>query len=533
MSTAQHRLALPAGYELGRYRFREILGSGGFGITYLAEDQTLNRRVAIKELLPNDIATRIDGTTVVAKTQSEEESLTWARQRFVDEGRALAACDHPNVVNVYEMVEANGTAYMVTKYEDGRSLEQWLRDLGRPPNETELRSILIPLLDGLETVHQAGFLHRDIKPENIYLTKNGRPVLLDFGSARQAITNRNMAMTSIVTSGYAPFEQYHEDGKQGAWSDIYALAAVMYRAITGKKPPEATRRLKDDPCEKLTGRYAGQYDAEFLRAIDKGLLVDEAKRPQSVAAWRKMFGADDRLPLDSAETRLLPRAPKPPSKIDMFADPGVIAGTVGAVLFIALIWVTVRSGTGRAIASNSTPKIIQTSPSPGEAEASPHASGMPAYSPAEITPAPSPQPSASPSQQAVAQLDPRLIGKWETGSNAPENLRKVRWEQFADGHYVFSGPISDNGVITGGDDGKFQQFSNAANQPVQVSYEFKGDKLVTNGPLGQAEWRRTGSTTSSKRQSTNTNQSTPRRGYKVRDDDIRNNVLKRVLRRFP
>jgi hypothetical protein len=158
---------------------------------------------------------------------------------------------------------------------------------------------------------------------------------------------------------------------------------------------------------------------------------------------------------------------------------------------------------------------------------------MPAYSPAEITPAPSPQPSASPSQQAVAQLDPRLIGKWETGSNAPENLRKVRWEQFADGHYVFSGPISDNGVITGGDDGKFQQFSNAANQPVQVSYEFKGDKLVTNGPLGQAEWRRTGSTTSSKRQSTNTNQSTPRRGYKVRDDDIRNNVLKRVLRRFP
>ena len=127
MSIGDHRLALPAGYELGKYRFQEILGSGGFGITYLAEDRMLSRKVAIKELLPNDIATRVDGTTVAAKTKSEEENLTWARERFVNEGRALAACDHANVVHVYEMVEANGTAYMVTKYEEGRSLEpRWL-----------------------------------------------------------------------------------------------------------------------------------------------------------------------------------------------------------------------------------------------------------------------------------------------------------------------------------------------------------------------------------------------------------------------
>jgi len=289
MNAEQHVLALPAGYQLGKYLFKGVLGSGGFGITYLAEDITLNRKVAVKEMLPNDFATRIDGTTVVAKTESEKGNLAWARTRFVDEGRALAACDHPNVVNVYEMIEANGTAYMVTKYEEGCSLERWLRDLGRPPSESELRGILAPLLSGLERVHRAGFLHRDIKPDNIYLTTDGRPVLLDFGSARQAITSRSIVMTSIVSTGYAPFEQYHEDGKQGPWSDIYALGAVMYRAITGSKPPEAVRRLQNDPCQKLAISYAGRYDARFLTAIDQALSVNESQRPQSIADWRNMM----------------------------------------------------------------------------------------------------------------------------------------------------------------------------------------------------------------------------------------------------
>ncbi len=289
MIAEQHVLALPAGYQLGKYLFKGVLGSGGFGITYLAEDITLNRKVAVKEMLPNDFATRIDGTTVVAKTENEKGNLAWARTRFVDEGRALAACDHPNVVNVYEMIEANGTAYMVTKYEEGCSLERWLRDLGRAPSESELRGILAPLLSGLERVHRAGFLHRDIKPDNIYLTTDGRPVLLDFGSARQAITSRSVVMTSIVSTGYAPFEQYHEDGKQGPWSDIYALGAVMYRAITGSKPPEAVRRVQNDPCQKLATSYTGRYGASFLTAIDRALNVNESQRPQSVADWRNMM----------------------------------------------------------------------------------------------------------------------------------------------------------------------------------------------------------------------------------------------------
>jgi serine/threonine protein kinase len=638
MNSAQHRLALPAGYELGRYRLKEILGSGGFGITYLAEDTTLNRRVAIKELLPNDIATRVDGTTVVAKTQTEEESLTWARERFVGEGRALAACEHPNIVNVYEMVEANGTAYMVTKYEDGRSLEQWLRNLGRPPNETELRGILMPLLSGLEAVHKAGFLHRDIKPENIYMTQNGRPVLLDFGSARQAVSNRSMAMTSIVTSGYAPFEQYHEDGNQGPWSDIYALGAVMYRAITGKKPPEATRRLKEDPIEKLAATYAGKYDAEFLRAIDKSLAVDEKKRPQSVAEWRKMLGSDDRLPLDSDETRLLPRTVNKPSTRPEFvrSKAALVGGVAGGVLLLLLLLVVLFAGHAHR---PKRPLLAKATPSPSTAKSSPavQPSASPAKpsSEASATPAVA-EASATPASPEVAeQIDPRLVGTWEArikwppsggegqsqdvigswkdssggvwtflpngtytlktrGEEHPsaeaewqtkngkiavkedkivdgvdrgsthqlaisedgqtlsgdwpsqdgqgtlklERIRsdsrrteRIRWEQSADGHYILSGPYSDAGAITATGEGKFQQFSNAATEPVEVSYEFHGTKLVTVGPLGNIEWRRVSSHASNE-SNTASHESESHPAYDFRKD-LRRHIMNRVLRHLP
>jgi serine/threonine protein kinase len=336
----QHVLALPAGYELGKYRLQGVLGSGGFGITYLAEDTTLHRRVAIKEMLPNEFATRIDGTTVVAKTTSEKANLDWARARFVDEGRALAACDHPNVINVYEMIEANGTAYMVTKYEEGSSLERWLADLGRTPTESELRGILMPLLSGLERVHRAGFLHRDIKPDNIYLTTDGRPVLLDFGSARQAITSRSMVMTSIVSAGYAPFEQYHQEGNQGVWSDIYALGAVLYRAITDGKPPDAVRRLQNDSCAKLATAYAGRYSPSFLTAIDNALKVNEARRPQSLSEWREMMDAGGKPPSATEVTPaplVEPAATKAPDAfLFMRGHPKQIAAYAAIVVLIAI-----------------------------------------------------------------------------------------------------------------------------------------------------------------------------------------------------
>ncbi|HWY50314.1 MAG TPA: serine/threonine-protein kinase [Chthoniobacterales bacterium] len=564
MTTARHRLALPPGFKLGRYRLQSVLGSGGFGITYLAQDETLKRRVAIKELLPNDIATRVDGRSVVAKTESEEKSLGWARERFMDEGRALAACDHPNVVNVYEMVEANGTAYMVTKYEEGRSLEQWLQELGRRPNESELRSVLIPLLSGLETVHRAGFLHRDIKPENIYITKNGRPVLLDFGSARQAISNRSLAMTSIVTSGYAPFEQYHDDGKQGPWSDIYAVSGVIYRAIVGKKPPDATRRLKDDPCETLATRYAGQYGSRFLEAIDSGLAVDEAKRPQSVVDWRKMFTEQEGTNPDDTETRVLPRTVRlgatstpPPlptpalssapmaSTSATFVDL-IVAGKwqealrhrrmldvalpAAVIMLLAVIWGASRLIPHRQIKAPSSSLhlgLVSLLPdsAPNEHPSTPAVTPAPGVQPNAAPDGESALPSAAPGQQGAATLDPRLVGTWESGGHG--RGQRQRWEQFADGHYTFSGPVSDTGVMSAAD-GRMKQYSNASQHPIDITYQFNGPKLVATTGDSSIEWTRVAE--SSRHQS-----GAPARREKTARPDVGRDLLNRALHRhgFP
>lgn len=291
MSLNSHRLGLPLGTRVGRYRLDRYLGSGGFGITYLAHDERLGRSVAIKELLPSQIASRGSGSTVYANTQSDNDDWQWAVKRFEEEARMLASFNHPNILQVYETFRANGTVYMVTCYEEGCDMEAWLKGNGRPPKEEELEAILLPLLSALEVVHGAGFLHRDIKPANIYIARNGRPILIDFGSARQAISSRSTPITAIVTPGYAPFEQYIETGNQGAWTDLYALGAVMYRSVTGVRPPESTARAAGrktgDPIVRLSDAYAGRYSAKFLRSIDWALAANEEDRPQTAAEWRE------------------------------------------------------------------------------------------------------------------------------------------------------------------------------------------------------------------------------------------------------
>jgi serine/threonine protein kinase len=274
--------ALPAGYALHEYRIEKLLGVGGFGLTYLALDSNLNLRVALKEYLPSDIAARGPNQSIGPRSPDTVETFGWGKQRFMDESRTVASFRHPNIVRVMRFFEANGTAYMVMEFVEGAALGEWI-NTHRPLAEAQVAALVAPLLDGLEVVHKAGFLHRDIKPGNIYVRDDGTPVLLDFGSARQKASE----LTAVVSPGYAPFEQYHTQGKQGPWSDLYALAGVLYWMVVGSMPQEAPGRIRADAmAPALQAGDRTRFRPEFLAAIDWGLTPFEDQRPQSVAEWR-------------------------------------------------------------------------------------------------------------------------------------------------------------------------------------------------------------------------------------------------------
>ena len=310
--------ALPAGYALQEYRIEKVLGVGGFGLTYLALDSNLNLRVALKEYLPDDVAARGADQSIGPRSPDAADTFGWGKQRFLDESRTVASFRHPNIVRVMRFFEANGTAYMVMEFVEGAALTDWMKTR-RPLSEALASSLIGPLLDGLQVVHRAGFLHRDIKPGNIYVREDGTPVLLDFGSARQ----RSSDLTTIVSPGFAPFEQYHEKGNQGPWSDLYALAGVLYWMVTGSRPHEAASRIKLDtmPSALQTGDR-GLYRPAFLAAIDWALAPSEDQRPQSVKEWREalLAGSATARTHPADETQDL----RKPVKSVVTFDPGLI-----------------------------------------------------------------------------------------------------------------------------------------------------------------------------------------------------------------
>lgn len=286
-------LALPPGLTIHEYRIERVLGQGGFGITYLATDTHLNSPVAIKEYLPADIAFRAGDRSVSPNASAHRERYRQGLDSFLAEARTLASLRHPNIVRVARFFEAHRTAYMVLEYERGSSFRQWWPAQAAPHTQPErlLVERLQPLLDGLATVHAAGYLHRDIKPDNIQVrADDGRLVLLDFGSAGQAVALADQEAV-VVTPGYAPVEQYGL-GEQGPWTDLYALGATLYWAVTGHKPPDAEARAGGAALCPAVEAAAGRYGHAFLDAIDWALQMDPAARPRSVADWRSRLLAD-------------------------------------------------------------------------------------------------------------------------------------------------------------------------------------------------------------------------------------------------
>ena len=335
----EHLNALPVGTRLGEYEIEAVLGAGGFGITYRTVDVTLNKVVAIKEYLPRDFATRTNTRTVEPTSSADRADYEWGLARFVDEARTLARFNHPRVNQVHRFFEANGTAYMVLEYIEGETLSRVLEREGRLGEPTVFR-LLADVLSGLEEVHGAGYVHRDLKPGNLMVQPDGSTIILDFGAARQAVGQRSKNVTSILTPGYAPIEQYDTKAEDvGPWSDIYALGMVAYRCISGLRDGDlpdavtrsrATRRGSGD-LEPAASLGQGRYDVRLLRAIDWAIQVEENERPQNLAVWRQA------LPVLASPQGEAKPATSPPVRIDTAPGSARWATVAGVVALLVAV----------------------------------------------------------------------------------------------------------------------------------------------------------------------------------------------------
>jgi formylglycine-generating enzyme required for sulfatase activity len=337
--------ALPAGTRLEEFVIEKVLGSGGFGITYLAKDARLGRSVVIKENLPVQFCFRDSASSTVRPRHSggdDADSFAWSLENFEKEAAMLASLDHPGSVRVLRSFEANGTAYFVMPFIEGTAQDEVIRRRAQksdPFSVAEQRAVLARVLEALDYLHARGIYHRDIKPGNLLMTEGGTPVLIDFGAARQRLSERSL--TVVESPGYTPFEQLQTRGKIGPWSDFYALGATLYKTITGEAPPKSTDRILEDSIEPLASRVElrGRYPESFLKSIDRALAAKPEGRYQDAREWREAVEGGPQA-VSIAVSTFRPPVPEPvPARVDESVRmEGTRAGEMRTLGGIEMVW---------------------------------------------------------------------------------------------------------------------------------------------------------------------------------------------------
>ena len=282
----KYPLALPHGSVLnGRYILGRVLGQGGFGITYIAQDWKAKKLVAIKEYFPDTMATRSGKTSIMAYTGQRGESFGYGKDCFLQEARTLADFNsNPNIVHVDCYFEENGTAYFAMDYIEGQSFQSYLKKHSGRIGWQEAVKVLVPVMRALGEVHSKGIIHRDVTPDNIYLTSDGTVKLLDFGAARYSLGDKSRSLDVVLKHGFAPKEQYTRHGRQGPYTDIYSTGATLYYAVTGRKPPDSIDRLEED--EIILPSNLGISIPDYIEnAILKAMAVQPMDRFSSMAEF--------------------------------------------------------------------------------------------------------------------------------------------------------------------------------------------------------------------------------------------------------
>jgi serine/threonine protein kinase len=272
--------ALPKGYMLHSNRIEKTVGGGGFSIVYLATELEANQRVIIKEYLPTNRARRAANASVECVSDQTSSNFHLGMRRFFDEAAALAKVNHPNIVRVTDFFRANNTVYMVMDYERGKDLRWYIKKRSGKVSERFIRTVFPQLLHGLHELHNNKLLHLDIKPANILVRPGGKPLLLDFGAARESLGTKSKHEPHTLTSGFAPIEQ-HRRGHMGPWTDIYAIGATLWACMSGKAPIPSTERYIKDKQKLSVRRFAGRYSKALLEMVDWCLQINQLDRPQS------------------------------------------------------------------------------------------------------------------------------------------------------------------------------------------------------------------------------------------------------------